>query len=164
MVGLVVVSHSATAAEGIVDVAAEMGGDTAIEAAGGDDGIGTDADRISDALAAADDGDGVVVLVDLGSAVMNAEVAIEMHDGEAVIADGPVLEARSTPLSPQPIRRRAWSQSSSRPKPPPTSAKPEGRSRITTTCHRSVAISKPAYRPSRSTRSYINRPGVRLAG
>jgi dihydroxyacetone kinase phosphotransfer subunit len=93
MVGLVVVSHSAKAAEGIVEVAAEMGGDTAIEAAGGDDGeIGTDADRISDALAAADDGDGVVVLVDLGSAVMNAEVAIEMHDGEAVIADAPVLE------------------------------------------------------------------------
>jgi Uncharacterized protein conserved in bacteria len=93
MVGLVVVSHSATAAEGIVEVAAEMGGDTAIEAAGGDDGeLGTNADRISNALAAADDGDGVVVLVDLGSAVMNAEVAIEMHDGEAVIADGPVLE------------------------------------------------------------------------
>jgi dihydroxyacetone kinase phosphotransfer subunit len=93
MVGLVVVSHSAKAAEGIVEVAAEMGGDTAIEAAGGDDGeIGTDADRISDGLAAADDGDGVVVLVDLGSAVMNAEVAIEMHDGEAVIADAPVLE------------------------------------------------------------------------
>ena len=93
MVGLVVVSHSAKAAEGIVEVAAEMGGDTAIEAAGGDDGeVGTDVDRISDALAAADDGDGVVVLVDLGSAVMNAEVAIEMHDGEAVIADAPVLE------------------------------------------------------------------------
>jgi len=93
MVGLVVVSHSAKAAEGIVEVAAEMGGDTAIEAAGGDDGeIGTNVDRISDALAAADDGDGVVVLVDLGSAVMNAEVAIEMHDGEAVIADAPVLE------------------------------------------------------------------------
>ncbi|TQQ83823.1 PTS mannose transporter subunit IID [Halonotius terrestris] len=93
MVGLVVVSHSAKAAEGIVEVAAEMGGDTAIEAAGGDDGeIGTDADRISDGLAAADDGDGVVVLVDLGSAVMNAEVAIEMHDGQAIIADAPVLE------------------------------------------------------------------------
>jgi len=94
MIGLVVVSHSAKAAEGIVEVAAEMGGDTPIEAAGGDgDGvIGTNVDRISDALAAADDGDGVVVLVDLGSAVMNAEVAIEMHDGEAVIADSPVLE------------------------------------------------------------------------
>jgi dihydroxyacetone kinase phosphotransfer subunit len=93
MVGLVVVSHSAKAAEGIVEVAAEMGGETAIEAAGGDDGeIGTDVDRISDALAAADGGDGVVVLVDLGSAVMNAEVAIEMQDGEAIIADAPVLE------------------------------------------------------------------------
>ena len=94
MIGLVVVSHSGKAADGIVEVAAEMGGDTPIEAAGGDgDGlIGTNVDRISDALAAADDGDGVVVLVDLGSAVMNAEVAIEMHDGEAVIADGPVLE------------------------------------------------------------------------
>ena len=94
MVGLVVVSHSATAADGIVAVAAEMGGETAIEAAGGDGdgGIGTDADRISDALAAADNGDGVVVLVDLGSAVMNAEVAIEMSGANAVIADAPVLE------------------------------------------------------------------------
>ncbi|RJX48952.1 dihydroxyacetone kinase phosphoryl donor subunit DhaM [Halonotius pteroides] len=94
MVGLVVVSHSRKAADGIVEVAAEMGGDTPIEAAGGDgDGvIGTNVDRISNALVAADDGDGVVVLVDLGSAVMNAEVAIEMHDGEAVIADSPVLE------------------------------------------------------------------------
>ena len=94
MVGLVVVSHSATAADGIVAVAAEMGGETAIEAAGGDGdgGIGTDADRISDALAAADNGDGVVVLVDLGSAVMNAEVAIEMSGADAVIADAPVLE------------------------------------------------------------------------
>ena len=93
MIGLVVVSHSGKAADGIVEVAAEMGGDTPIEAAGGDgDGvIGTNVDRISDALAAADDGDGAAVLVDLGSAVMNAEVAIEMHDGEAVIADGPVL-------------------------------------------------------------------------
>jgi len=94
MVGLVVVSHSGTAAEGIVEVAAEMGGDTVLVAAGGDGhgGIGTDPDAISDALTDADDGDGVVVLVDLGSAVMNAEVAIEMHDGDAVIADAPVLE------------------------------------------------------------------------
>ena len=93
MIGLVVVSHSAKAAEGIVEIAAEMGGDTGIESAGGDGGeIGTDADRIVDALGAAADGDGVVVLVDLGSAVMNAEVAVEMHDGEAVIADAPVLE------------------------------------------------------------------------
>jgi len=94
MVGLVVVSHSARAGEGIVEVAAEMGGDTRIEAVGGDGqgGIGTVPDDIETALESADDGDGVVVLVDLGSAVMNAEVAIETSDAEAVIADGPVLE------------------------------------------------------------------------
>ncbi|MBX0324558.1 PTS mannose transporter subunit IID [Halomicroarcula sp. F13] len=94
MVGLVVVSHSRKAAEGIAEVAAEMGGDTRIEPVGGDGqgGFGTVPDDIEDALAAADDGDGVVVLVDLGSAVMNADVAIELSDVEAVIADAPVLE------------------------------------------------------------------------
>jgi dihydroxyacetone kinase DhaKLM complex PTS-EIIA-like component DhaM len=94
MVGLVVVSHGQKAAEGIAEVAAEMGGDTRIEPAGGDGqgGFGTVPDDVTAALAAADDGDGVVVLVDLGSAVMNAEVAIETSDVEAAIADAPVLE------------------------------------------------------------------------
>ncbi|GGN96667.1 MULTISPECIES: dihydroxyacetone kinase phosphoryl donor subunit DhaM [Haloarcula] len=94
MVGLVIVSHSRKAAEGIAEVAAEMGGDTRIEPVGGDGqgGFGTVPDDIEDALAAADDGEGVVVLVDLGSAVMNADVAIEMSDVDAVIADAPVLE------------------------------------------------------------------------
>ncbi|WP_435098104.1 dihydroxyacetone kinase phosphoryl donor subunit DhaM [Halorubrum sp. N11] len=94
MVGLVVVSHSERAAEGIVEVAAEMAGDTRIEPVGGDGqgGIGTVPDAIQDAIDAADDGDGVVVLVDLGSAVMNADVAVELSDAEAVIADAPVLE------------------------------------------------------------------------
>ena len=94
MVGLVVVSHSQTAADGIAEVASEMGGETRIEAVGGDGqgGFGTVADDIEGAIEDADDGDGVVVLVDLGSAVMNAEVAIEMSDIEAVIADAPVLE------------------------------------------------------------------------
>ena len=94
MVGLVVVSHSARAAAGIVEVAAEMAGDTRLEPVGGDGqgGIGTVPDAIGDAIDAADDGDGVVVLVDLGSAVMNADVAVELSDAEAVIADAPVLE------------------------------------------------------------------------
>ncbi|SMO69600.1 PTS sugar transporter subunit IIA domain-containing protein [Halorubrum cibi] len=108
-VGLVVVSHSERAAEGIVEIAAEMAGETRIEAVGGDGqgGIGTVPADIEDALAAAageaagdadGDGDetngvdGVVVLVDLGSAVMNAEVAIELSDVDAVVADAPVLE------------------------------------------------------------------------
>lgn len=94
MIGLVVVSHSETAANGIVEIASEMASDVRIEPVGGDGsgGIGTVPDAIDDALVAANDGNGVVVLVDLGSAVMNAEMAIEMSDVEAVIADGPVLE------------------------------------------------------------------------
>ena len=94
MVGLVVVSHSERAAEGIVEVAAEMAGDTRIEPVGGDGqgGIGTVPDAIEEAIDAADDGEGVAVLVDLGSAVMNADVAVELSDAEAVIADAPVLE------------------------------------------------------------------------
>jgi dihydroxyacetone kinase phosphotransfer subunit len=94
MVGLVVVSHSERAAEGIVEVAAEMAGETRIEPVGGDGqgGIGTVPDAIGDAIDAAADGDGVVVLVDLGSAVLNADVAVELSDAEAVIADAPVLE------------------------------------------------------------------------
>lgn len=94
MVGLVVVSHSKRAAEGIVEVASEMGGDTHLEAVGGDGegGFGTVPDEIEAGLEAAADGDGVVVLVDLGSAVMNTQVAIEMSDVEAVIADAPILE------------------------------------------------------------------------
>jgi dihydroxyacetone kinase DhaKLM complex PTS-EIIA-like component DhaM len=109
MVGIVVVSHSERAAEGIAEIAAEMAGDTRIEPVGGDGtgGIGTVPDAIEAAIDAAaggggdgdDAGDGsdgdldpVVVLVDLGSAVMNADVAVELSDAEAVIADAPVLE------------------------------------------------------------------------
>ncbi|ELZ45664.1 dihydroxyacetone kinase, phosphotransfer subunit [Halorubrum coriense DSM 10284] len=104
MVGIVVVSHSERAAEGIAEIAAEMAGDTPIEPVGGDGkgGIGTVPDAIEAAIDAAaggdesggdpEDLDPVVVLVDLGSAVMNADVAVELSDAEAVIADAPVLE------------------------------------------------------------------------
>ncbi|WP_435348084.1 dihydroxyacetone kinase phosphoryl donor subunit DhaM [Haloarchaeobius sp. HRN-SO-5] len=95
MVGLVVVSHSRTAAEGIREVALEMGSDDSrIEVAGGgpDGGLGTTAPDVERAIEAAADEDGVVVLVDLGSAVMAAELAIESAAVEAVIADAPILE------------------------------------------------------------------------
>jgi dihydroxyacetone kinase phosphotransfer subunit len=100
MVGLVVVSHSERAAEGIVEVAAEMAGDTAIEHAGGgpEGGLGTvvsDIEAAIERVAAAGGSEGdteVVVLVDLGSAVMNAELAVETAAVEAVLADAPVLE------------------------------------------------------------------------
>jgi dihydroxyacetone kinase phosphotransfer subunit len=98
MIGLLIVSHSADAAAGVREIALEMGGaDATIVAVGGDPdgGIGSDADAIREALAGLlEDADGAVVLVDLGSAVMNAEVAIEALDPEVdvEIADAPLLE------------------------------------------------------------------------
>ena len=79
MVGIVIVSHSARLAEGVVELAREMGGEElALEPAGGmDDGsLGTDmARRDGGHRARALGGDGVLVLMDLGSALMSAEMA-----------------------------------------------------------------------------------------
>jgi PTS hybrid protein len=98
-VGLVVVSHSAKVAEGVVELAGQMGKGVRIQAAGGadDGGIGTDPILIADAIAAADDGDGVLVLVDLGSAVLSAQLAIDELIEEEIrarvrIAEAPVVE------------------------------------------------------------------------
>ncbi|HEY0452653.1 dihydroxyacetone kinase phosphoryl donor subunit DhaM [Actinophytocola sp.] len=95
-VGLVVVSHSARLADGVVEVAAQMAPDVRVVAAGGtaDGGIGTDFDAVSAALGDADTGAGVVVLYDLGSARMVAEMAVEALPGPdtAVLVDAPVVE------------------------------------------------------------------------
>lgn len=86
-VGLVVVSHSRPLARAAVALAREMLHNNHIRfeiAAGLDDTtFGTDASAIVDAIAAADDGDGVVVLMDLGSAVLSAELALELLDDAA---------------------------------------------------------------------------------
>ena len=97
-VGLVLVSHSARLAEGLVELAAQMAPEVALIAAGGTDdgGIGTSFERITAALAEADSGEGAVVLCDLGSAIMTAETAVEFLDDEARervrIADAPLVE------------------------------------------------------------------------
>jgi PTS hybrid protein len=98
-VGLVVVSHSAKVAEGVVEMAAQMAAGVRIEAAGGTDegGIGTDATLIAQAIAAADSGDGVLVFADLGSAVLSAQLAIdelvdEQRRASVRIADAPLVE------------------------------------------------------------------------
>jgi phosphoenolpyruvate-protein phosphotransferase/dihydroxyacetone kinase phosphotransfer subunit len=83
LVGIVVVSHSAALAASIVELAREMGGsDVVIEPAGGldepDRPLGTDASLVLEAVERADQGDGVVVLMDLGSAVLSAEMARDM--------------------------------------------------------------------------------------
>ena len=99
LVGIVVVSHSAQIAAGTVELARQMAGDDLrIEAAGGtaDGSLGTDAAAIMAAIVAADGGAGVLVLMDLGSAVLATLTALEML-GEAVAAHvrlsrGPLVE------------------------------------------------------------------------
>jgi dihydroxyacetone kinase DhaKLM complex PTS-EIIA-like component DhaM len=80
MVGIVVVSHSEALAEGVVRLAREMAGqELALEPAGGieePDVLGTDADRVRAAIERAMSPDGVLVLMDLGSALMSAEFAV----------------------------------------------------------------------------------------
>ena len=98
MVGLVIVSHSWKIAEGIVDLALQMAAEHKhIIPAGGleDKEIGTDATRIMEAIKEADEGDGVVLLADLGSGVMSAETAIELLEDEDIkvkLADAPIVE------------------------------------------------------------------------
>jgi PTS hybrid protein len=95
-VGLVIVSHSAKLAEGVAELAGQMAPDVVIKAAGGmeDGSIGTDFDRVCTALEQADSGDGAVLLYDLGSARMIADLAVESHANplRAVVVDAPVVE------------------------------------------------------------------------
>ena len=98
MVGLVIVSHSATLAAGVVELARQMGGeDVAIEPAGGmadpPGEIGTDMQLVLAAIERAASDDGVLVLMDLGSAVMSAEMAVEMVEGtEVLLCEAPIVE------------------------------------------------------------------------
>jgi len=95
-VGLVVVSHSAQLAAGVVELAAQMARDVVLVAAGGTDdgGIGTSLDKVTAALGQAETGSGVVVLTDLGAAVMRAETAPEFmgNPDTIVLADAPLVE------------------------------------------------------------------------
>ncbi|MBU3210583.1 dihydroxyacetone kinase phosphoryl donor subunit DhaM [Clostridium algidicarnis] len=82
MVGLVIISHSSEIAEGTKKLAHEMANEVPIAAAGGtEDGrIGSDINKILDAINEVYSDKGVLILFDLGSAFMNAEMAIEMLD------------------------------------------------------------------------------------
>ncbi len=98
LVGLVVVSHSAEIARGLVQLAGQMAPRVSVVGAGGTDdgGLGTSFDQITAALVTADTGAGVVVLCDLGSAVLTAEVARDLLDEAAQervrIVDAPLVE------------------------------------------------------------------------
>ncbi len=85
MVGIVVVSHNAKVAVGVKEMAEQMSqGRVPIAAAGGvdDETMGTNAERIFSSLQETYSPDGVLVLMDLGSAVMSTQMAIGMMDEE----------------------------------------------------------------------------------
>jgi phosphoenolpyruvate-protein phosphotransferase/dihydroxyacetone kinase phosphotransfer subunit len=101
VVGIVIVSHSATLAAGVRELAAEMAGsDVRLELAGGieapEPALGTDAVRVAEAIARADSGDGVLVLMDLGSAVLSAETALDLltveQQGRVLLCEAPLVE------------------------------------------------------------------------
>ena len=98
MIGIVLVSHSAALAEGLAEMADQIaGGDVRIVAAGGgpDGTLGTRGDVIVGAIVEADSGSGVLVLADLGSAILSVKAALASGDLDgtrALLADAPLVE------------------------------------------------------------------------
>ncbi|MDD7209135.1 MAG: dihydroxyacetone kinase phosphoryl donor subunit DhaM [Lachnospiraceae bacterium] len=95
MVGIVVVSHSQKLAEGVVDLASLMAPEVPMRAAGGmdDGGFGTSFEKIMNAVDEVYSDDGVLVFMDLGSAVMTTEMVLEaMEDRNIKMVDCPVVE------------------------------------------------------------------------
>src|SRR3954451_15560177 len=96
MVGIVVVSHSSELAPGLAELAAQMAGPVVrIEHAGGtaDGELGTDEAQVRDAIRRADQGSGVVVLGDLGSAILTIRHVLESQaNGHVRLIDAPIVE------------------------------------------------------------------------
>ncbi|HEY2013404.1 MAG TPA: phosphoenolpyruvate--protein phosphotransferase [Bryobacteraceae bacterium] len=101
MIGIVVVSHSARLAEGVCELAAQVAqGKVLLAPAGGTDDpqnpIGTDAFRVMQAIESVYSPDGVLVFMDLGSAVLSAETALELLDEDkrahVRLCSAPVVE------------------------------------------------------------------------
>ena len=96
MVGIVVVSHSASLARGVAELAGQMAGpDVAIEVAGGgpEGSLGSDEGLVRGAIRRADTGDGVIVLGDLGSAILTVRHVLEHEaNGHVRLVDAPLVE------------------------------------------------------------------------
>jgi dihydroxyacetone kinase phosphotransfer subunit len=98
-VGIVIVSHSPDVARGTADMVRQMVGDgVPLSFCGGnpEGGLGTSVEKIMAAISAAWSDRGVAVLVDLGGAETNSEMAIEMlpaeKQGKVVICNAPIVE------------------------------------------------------------------------
>ena len=99
MVGIVIVSHSPKVAEGAADMVRQMVGDTvsvAFTGGNADGGLGTDVAAIRAAIDHAWTPAGVVILVDLGGAETNSEMAVEMlpedRRSRVVVCNAPIVE------------------------------------------------------------------------
>ena len=95
MFSIIVISHSAKLAEGVVEVAGMMARDVRIVAAGGteDGGLGTSYEKIAAAIEETYTEDGTALFMDMGSAVMTAEIAVEaMADRRLKLIDAPLVE------------------------------------------------------------------------
>lgn len=95
MVGIIIVSHSQKLAEGVAELAKMMAADAPVVPAGGlENGtFGTSFEKISTAIDSVYSDDGVVILMDMGSAVMTAEMVIEnMPDKKIRMLDCPLVE------------------------------------------------------------------------
>ena len=96
MVGIVLVSHSPELAGGLAELARQMAGpEVTIEVVGGgpDGRLGTDGDRVRDAIRHADTGEGVVVLGDIGSAFLTIRHVLERSgNGHVRLVDAPFVE------------------------------------------------------------------------
>jgi len=99
MVGIVLISHSASLAAGAAELVGQIAGGARVVPAGGtDDGrLGTSTDLILAAIAEADQGAGVLLLPDLGSSVISARMVLAGSDhapavAQVAIADAPFVE------------------------------------------------------------------------
>lgn len=98
-VSIVIVSHSPEVARGAADMVRQMVGDeVSVAHCGGDPGggLGTDVATILSAIESVYSDKGVAILVDLGGAETNSEMAIEMMADEKrdniVICNAPIVE------------------------------------------------------------------------
>ncbi|WP_129674557.1 dihydroxyacetone kinase phosphoryl donor subunit DhaM [Candidatus Chloroploca sp. Khr17] len=95
MIGLLIISHSAAIAQGVKELAGQMAqGKVLIAAAGGthDGQLGTSVDLINAALETLRGSDGVLALVDMGSAVMSAEISLELSGLPFLLSGAPLVE------------------------------------------------------------------------
>lgn len=95
-VSLVLISHSHELVQGLEKLLLQVQPEVKLAIAGGTDenDIGTNALRIKQAIEKVYSDDGVAVLFDLGSALLNAELALDMLEDKKHISfcDAPLVE------------------------------------------------------------------------